>query len=132
MKQKKVLLFVLLLLVVGLVLAFMKFKDSPEMFSSLNVLIVALIIVLAILALYRSRKKEKEVKAGFPAEDEMSLLLKYKAGYYAFLASMYLWLFIFLFKDKFPDLETMLGGGILLSGLIAFIIKAVLSRNPNA
>jgi hypothetical protein len=40
-----------------------------------------------------------------------------------------MWLFIFLFKDIFPDVETMLGGGILLSGVISIAIKAYLTRH---
>jgi len=34
-----------------------------------------------------------------------------------------MWLFIFLFKDKFPDTETMLGGGILASAAMIFVIE---------
>jgi hypothetical protein len=59
----------------------------------------------------------------------MSTRIKYKAGYHAFMASMYIWLFIFLFKDLFPDVETMLGGGILLSAVTAMAIKAYLTRH---
>jgi hypothetical protein len=34
-------------------------------------------------------------------------------------------------KDKFPDIETMLGGGILLSALISFIAKYVVKQKLN-
>ena len=61
----------------------------------------------------------------------MTTQIKYKSGYYAYLYSMYMWLFIFLLKDKFPDVETMLGGGILLSALIGFIVKIIVKRNLN-
>ena len=97
-------------------------------FKGLDVLIFALIVILGAIALYLSYRKDKSVAEGYPAEDEMSLLLKYKAGYYSFLISMYMWLFIFIFKDKFPDVETMLGGGILLSALISFIVKFSIKR----
>jgi len=53
----------------------------------------------------------------------------YKAGYYSFLTSMYIWLFIFLFQRYFPDVETMLGGGILLSCIIAIGLRAYLTRH---
>ena len=42
--------------------------------------------------------------------------------------SMYMWLFIFIFKDKFPDVETMLGGGILLSALLALIARVYVKK----
>lgn len=100
-------------------------------FKGLDILIFALIVILGGIALYIAYKKDKSVAEGFPAEDEMSLLLKYKAGYFAFLWSMYMWLFIFIFKDKFPDVETMLGGGILLSALIFYIAKVMVKRGVN-
>ena len=100
-------------------------------FKGLDFLIFILIIVIGGIALFLAHKRDKSVEEGYPPEDEMTLLLKYKAGYFAFLASMYMWLFIFIFKDKFPDVETMLGGGILLSALISFIIKFVLKRDLN-
>jgi len=39
-----------------------------------------------------------------------------------------MWLFIFILKDWFPDTETMLGGGILLSATIFYITKVVVKR----
>lgn len=94
-----------------------------------QLLIIALIVISAIYAFVTHLKRYKDVQSGFPAEDEMSTLIKYKAGHHAFLASLYMWLFIFLFKDVFPDVETMLGGGILLSAAISFAIKSYLARH---
>jgi len=71
------------------------------------------------------------MQQGFPPEDELSTQIKYRAGYYAFIVSMYIWLFIFLFQRHLPDVETMLGGGILLSGVTAIVIKIYLTRNYN-
>ena len=90
-----------------------------------------LIAILGIIGLYRALKLAKEEREGMNTEDELSLHLKYKAGYYAYMSSMYMWLFIFLLKENFPDTETMLGGGILLSGLIAFITKIVVKYELN-
>lgn len=39
--------------------------------------------------------------------------------------------FYLFIQDKFPDVETMLGGGILLSGLIGFIAKIDVRRELN-
>lgn len=100
-------------------------------FKGLDIVIFALIIIIGALALFLSHKRDKSIQEGYPAEDEMSLLLKYKAGYYAFLISMYMWLFIFIFKDKFPDVETMLGGGILMSALISYVTKFFIKRGLN-
>ena len=48
------------------------------------------------------------------------------------MASLYMWLFIFLFKDKFSDLETLLGGGILLPALISYFARVVVKKQINA
>jgi hypothetical protein len=94
-----------------------------------HLLIWALIIITAIYAFVTHLKQHKDVQSGFPAEDEMSTRIKYKAGHHAFLVSMYMWMFIFLFKDVFPDVETMLGGGILFSVAMSIGIKSYLTRH---
>lgn len=97
--------------------------------TGLDLFIFALIFIGGIYAFVTHMKQYKDVQAGFPAEDEMSTRIKYKAGYHAFLASLYLWLFIFLFKNHFPDVETMLGSGILISCVMAMAIRSYLGRN---
>ncbi len=99
--------------------------------TGLQVFIFALIMISGIYAFVTHLKQHKDMQSGFPAEDEMSTRIKYKAGYHAFMTSMYMWLFIFLFKDLFPDVESMLGGGILLSAVISMVIKSYLTRNYN-
>ena len=119
------------LLIIGVIMAFIIPEKGTNLFTGLNLVIIIMIIASGAFALFQALKKDKEEKAGYPAEDELSTRIKYKAGYYAFLISMYMWLFIFLFKDKFPDIETMLGGGILLSAVISFATKFVIQRNYN-
>jgi uncharacterized membrane-anchored protein len=101
-------------------------------FQGLDLLIFAMIVVFGVIAFTNALKKDKEEQQGFPADDEFSNLIKYKSGYLAFLVSMYMWLFIFLLQDKFPDTETMLGGGILLSGLISVFTRIYVKRQLNA
>ncbi len=132
MKKRRKVLLVTSILLITVIMGFVVFPEKAELFKGLNLLIVALVIVVGFIALTKAIRNDKEEKDGIPAEDELSNLLKYKAGYLAYSASMYMWLFIFLFKDKFPDIETMLGGGILLSVLIGTIIKFVVKRNLNA
>lgn len=91
--------------------------------KGIDIFIFYAAIIIGIVALYYALRKNEEIKAGQPENDEMSMMIKYKAGYKAYMASMYMWLFIFLFRDKFPSPETMVGGGILMSALIFFITK---------
>ena len=94
--------------------------------------IYALIGIVAVISIVQAVKKMREEKEGQPLEDEFTTRIKHKAGHDAYIASLYMWLFIFLFRDIFPDTETMVGGGILLSGLIGFISKTMVKRNLNA
>ena len=129
MKQTKRALILVSILIITCILGIIVAYMTGYVPTGLDVLIVVLIMVAAVYALVTHLKQHKDVQSGFPAEDEMSNRIKYKAGYYAFLTSLYMWLFIFLFKDFFPDVETMLGGGILLSATLSIVIKTYLTRN---
>lgn len=131
MKKSRIILLITSLLILAVIIGFSVFGDGPNILQGLSLVIIILIIGLAVIAFIAVLKKDKEERAGIPVEDEMTTRIKYKAGYYAYMASMYMWLFIFLLKDNFPDIETLLGGGILLSALIGFIAKVVVKRNYN-
>lgn len=129
MKQTKRALVLLSILIMFCIWGFIALYKTGYIPTGLDLFIFALIIVAGIYAFVTHFKQHKDVQSGFPAEDEMSTRIKYKAGYYAFLTSLYMWLFIFLFKDFFPDVETMLGGGILLSITLSIVIKTYLTRH---
>jgi peptidoglycan/LPS O-acetylase OafA/YrhL len=112
--------------------AFAFIEKGTNLFKGYDLIIFILIVVFGVIALVSAIKKDKDEKEGIPIEDELSDQIKYKAGYYAYMASLYMWLFIFLFKDKFPDLETLLGGGILVSGLISYIARVVVKKQFHA
>jgi len=131
MKKQNLTFLLITILIVLIILAYILVSGEVNLFKGLELLIFALILILGGIALYNTIKKMKQEKQGIPSEDELSSGLKYKAGYYAFLSSMYMWLFIFLLKDKFPDIETMLGGGILLSAFMFYISKVVVKYNLN-
>ena len=126
MTFKRKALLVSLILITLTILGFIAVVRGPALFGGLDLFILILIIILGIVVLVNALRKERDIKAGLPVDDELSTRIKYKAGYYAYLTSMYMWLFIFLLKDNFPDVETMLGGGILLSAAISVIIKYVI------
>ena len=123
MKSKKVLIILAgltLTFIAGVLIYAQMGQIQPKM-----LLILGLIIAVAIISILLTVKKVAEEKEGHPPEDELTNWIKYKAGYNAYIASLYLWLFIFLFRDAFPDTETLIGGGILLSAVIGFITKSL-------
>ena len=129
MNQTKRALVLVSILIVLCILGMIAAYSTGYEPSGLHLLILGLILTTAVYALVTHYKQHKDVESGFPAEDEMSTRIKYKAGHHAFLASMYMWLAIFMFKDFFADVETMLGGGILLSAALSLVIKTYLTRN---
>ena len=128
--NRKTLLFTSIIIMVA-IWGFIAIEKGTDLFKGLDLYIFILIVVLGTIAFVRALKRDKEEKEGLPAEDELSNLIKYKAGYLAYMTSMYMWLFIFIFKDKFPNVESMLGGGILLSALIFFITKIKVKKKFN-
>ena len=128
MKNNRKTLLITSVLFMLAIWSFILIEKGTNLFKGLDLLIFILIIGIGVIALINAFKKDKEEKAGFATEDELSLKIKYKSGYNAYIASMYMWLFIFLMKDKFPNIETLLGGGILLSALIGFIAKYLVKK----
>jgi len=131
MNQTKSALLLVTLLILTVTAGIAVLVQSGYTPKGLHLVILALIVLSAIYAFITHFKRHRDHQKGIPVDDEMSTRIKYKAGHHAFLASLYMWLFIFLFKDFFPDVETMLGGGILLSAVISIVIKAYLTRHYN-
>ena len=129
MKQTKNTLLLVSVLVMFSIWGFLAVYKAGYIPTGLDIFIFAMIMIGGIYAFITHMKRHKDFEKGIPVEDEMSTRIKYKAGHHAFMVSMYMWLFIFLFKDIFPDVETTLGGGILLSGVISIAIKAYLIRH---
>lgn len=129
-KSKKVLLILTAITILA-VLGFIVFTQETIPLTIFDLVIFGLIILVAGFAITEAVKKNKEEQKGYPSDDEFSDLIKYKSGYYAFLASMYIWLFIFLFRSKFPDFETAFGGGILLSTVVFLLIKYFIKKKLN-
>jgi hypothetical protein len=103
-------------------------QKRTDIFQSFELYLFLAIIFFGVVALVIAFRKEKEIKSGFAVDDELSDRIKHKAGYYAYLSSMYMWLLIFIFHYKFPDVETMLGGGILLSAALSLIARYIVKR----
>ena len=127
-KKNRYYLMLTSVLVMFAIWGFIAIEKGTKLFNGIDIYIFALIVILGGIAIFNAFKRDKEEKLGLKTEDELSNLIKYKSGYHAFMVSMYMWLFIFVFKGIFPDTETMLGSGILLSGLIFFITRQVVKR----
>lgn len=131
MKKQRIILVTTYFLILSIVLGLRYFENQTGFFKSINPLILLAIIIVAFIYTLKSLKRKSKKKNGMPTDDELSLLIKYKIGYYSYLASLFLWYLLFAFKDHFPDTETILGGGILLSSLIVIITRIIIKRFPD-
>ena len=111
-------------LIGGTVFYLIKFEPLLEIQITAIILLAVSILVIP---LYRSFKQARDLKHKLTIEDEMSRLVEIHAGAYAFRYSMWFWFMIFIFRDKFPDSEEMLGIGMMgsaaLYGLIWLYLK---------
>lgn len=120
------------ILFMAIIWVFIIIEKGTTLLEGLDLFIFVLIIAFGVVALYNALKKDKEQAEGQPEEDELSNLIKYKSGYYAYMASLYMWLLFFLLKDRFPNIETLIGGGILLTALFSFIARLYVKRQLHA
>jgi hypothetical protein len=128
MKQPKSALLLVSILIMGAIWGFAALYHAGYIPTGLDLFIFLMIVVGGIYAFVTHMRRHKDIEAGLAVDDEMSNLVKYKAGYYAFMASLYMWLGIFMFHRFFPDTETMLGGGILASCILAMAMRTYLGR----
>ena len=136
MKQTRRALLLVSILVMTCIWGFIAVYKSGFIPTGLDIFIFALIMIAGIYACVTHFKKHRDGKSGFPAEDELSTRIKYKAGYYAFIASLYMWLFIFMFKGIFDvtgirdsGIDAMLGGGIMTMAVLSIVIKIYLTSH---
>jgi len=95
-------------------------EDSDNWSVIASAVIVGSIALVASLV---ARKRLKEMKSGFPSEDERSTALKMRAGYLSFFVSMYLcmalgWIFGVFLEDTTMDLPSV--------GTVMFLLVAAM------
>jgi len=91
------------------------------------------IVALALVAIGMVVKSQREIRSGFPRQDERSIALSMRAGNRAFYVSMYLFLFMALGLMGLEDEEVMLSNAELLFIAVAIMgsIHIVLSAYYN-
>ena len=99
--------------------------------GGLVIFIFLLILIAAVYGFIVEMKKHKDAKSGFPAEDELSEQVKYRAGYYSFMSSIYVWLSLWVLKEIFTDYDTLFGLGVLLPAVIFMVLRSYFTRNPH-
>ena len=131
MTKQKMLLLAINLVIILVVLGITAFEKETGFLEGIHPIIILFLVLISVLIAVRPLKKRNNNKAALAVDDELSLSIKYKAGYYAYLITMLIWVFIFLVKDRFPNPDVLLGVGIMLSAISAIISRIVIKRKPN-
>jgi Ca2+/Na+ antiporter len=98
-----------------------------------SMLMLVAIVALALVAIAMVVKSQREIKSGFPRQDERSIALSMRAGNRAFYVSMYLFLFMGLGLMSLDDQEMLISNAELLLLAVAIMgsIHIVLSAYYN-
>ena len=104
-----------------------------EGISVWSMAMLAAVVALALVAIAMVVKSQRELKSGFPRQDERSIALSMRAGNRAFYVSMYLFLFMALGLMGLDDEEVVLSNAELLFIAVAIMgsIHIVLSAYYN-
>ena len=111
MKKAVIIFIVAALVIAAAILWFMSSSGNlkPVDFASITVL-----IIVEGFALFIGFKKLSSARRGEPVEDELSKKVMRKTSSLSYYISLYLWLVIMYFSDKFEyETHTIIGGGIL-------------------
>jgi hypothetical protein len=87
-------------------------------------IIIIVAIILFALIFYKIRKSKL---FGLNADDELSKVRKYKAGYFAFYMNLLFWLLLYSDRIRFTDISNLMGGGILTSlfiGIFSLLLSS--------
>ena len=119
------------LVIILVVLGITAFEKETGFLEGIHPVILLFLVIISVFVAIRPLKKRSNNKTALAIDDELSLLIKYKAGYYAYLITMFIWLLIFLVKESFPNPDVLLGIGIMLSAISAIVSRIVIKRKPN-
>lgn len=114
------------------------FYNTKTSLDTSEYIIAAFVLIVVIFSLVVGVKKLKDMKKGYPSDDELSVRIKQKAAANSFLYSFYLWLGIMLFfndevlRSSIPVGLGILGMGILFIGFWIYYSKNGLdSKNDS-
>jgi hypothetical protein len=100
----------------------------------------AILVSIAVVAIFVAWRRREELKCGFPLEDERSRALKMRAGHLALFVSMYFclalgWIIGAFVEDsgrEFLSVGEMMFVLVAVMGIFYAVILAVLSRGKGA
>ncbi len=80
----------IVIVILGLGAVFVVWSGSAGADNWASWMSVAILVTMAMVAVVIAVKRSREMKAGFPKDDERSMAIRMRAGYLAFFVSLYL------------------------------------------
>lgn len=118
MKKLKLLLIFILVGLVSFSIA-LWFYSTKKSLEASEYIIGSLVLIVVIFSLVIGIKKIKDLRKGYPSDDELSDGIKIKAASSAYIYSIYMWTGILLFFNNVTiEPEILLGAGIMGMGII--------------
>jgi len=116
--------FIVIALVIATLVLYITNMGSINLLELLSTLIILTLVINAIWFLV---ERVRNMRAGLPTKDEMTVRLAHKSGYYAFLASIYITLALMWYSNSLEEsggagLDAgQVGGGVILLSTIVFM-----------
>lgn len=118
MKNIKLLLLFILAGSVSFSIALWLYSTKNSLAAS-EYIIASLVLMVVVFSIAIGVKKIKNIRKGYPSDDELSESIKAKAAAKSYLYSIYMWTGILFFvNNKNLEAETLIGVGILGMGII--------------
>ncbi len=110
--KKAVIIFIVAALVIAAAIIWL--MSISGNLNPVDIISFAILILVVGLALFIGFKKMSSARRGEPVEDELSKKVMRKTASLSYYISLYLWLVIMYFSDKFNyEAHIIIGGGIL-------------------
>jgi peptidoglycan/LPS O-acetylase OafA/YrhL len=110
--KKAVIIFIVAALVIATAIIWL--MSISGNLNPVDIISFAILILVVGLALFIGFKKLSSARRGEPVEDELSKKVMRKTASLSYYISLYLWLIIMYFSDKFNyEAHIIIGGGIL-------------------
>lgn len=106
---------VVILAVVGTLALYIVSDEGIDVMELVGIVLVPLLLVFG--AFFILWRKAKSIKSGLPMEDEYSKKISYRAGYYAYLVSIYVALAGMFFELKSDEL----GAAVIIIPAMVFM-----------
>lgn len=115
--KKAVIIFIVTALIIAAVILWLMSLSGN--FKPADLVSFAVLILVVGFALFIGFKKLSSARRGEPVEDELSKKVMRRTAAYSYYISLYLWLVLMYFSDKFNfEAHIIIGGGILGMALV--------------